>query len=72
MLKEEVNILPSTGIVMISVDGKPYLVLVHEKGKDTLAVSISIKNVLKNLIKDGFITITNNKEKPKCDRLMVT
>ena len=71
-MAEEVNILPSTGVMMISVDGKPYLVLVHEKGKDTFAISISIKNVLENLIKDGYITITNNKEKPKCDRLMVT
>ena len=70
-MAEEVNILPSTGVMMISVDGKPYLVLVHEKGKDTFAISISIKNVLENLIKDGYITITNNKEKPKCDRLMV-
>ena len=68
--KGYVNILSSTGIVMMDVDGKPYLVLVHEEKQDIIAISISIKVILENLIKDGYISI--KQEKSKCDRLMVT
>ena len=54
--EEMVDIVPATGLMFMVAEGKTYLVLAYEKDNNYVAMSIPLKTVLENLIKDGYIT----------------
>ena len=66
---KNVEIFPSTGLKVVSdSEDKPHLILVSEKTKETLALSIPMNILLKNLGEMGYIEYKKdcNKNNPPC------
>lgn len=63
MSKDEVDIKPATGIMFVTNNKMIYMIVAYEKDDNYVAISIPLKVVLENLIKNGYIL--DNVLKPK-------
>ena len=65
MSNDEVDIVPATGIMFITKDNVTYIIIAYEKDNNYVAMSIPLKTVMENLIKEGYILTNVSKSKPK-------